>query len=160
VLEPSDFARALVAGKVARMPSAENSVVIARPRSDVFAFVADHENDPQWRPGVLDIARASGDGQGAVYRQGVKGPMGRRVDADFEVTAYQDDTLLAFRTLAGPVRPEGSYRFEDADGATRVTLALNANLRGAQKLMAPMVSKAMRNEVAALANLKRVLESR
>ena len=141
------------------MPSAENSVVIERPRSEVFAFVADHENDPKWRPGVVDIKRASGEGQGAVYTQGVQGPMGKRIDADFEVTAYQPDTLLAFRTLAGPVQPEGSYRFEEVDGATRVTFSLNAQLRGAQKLMAPMVGKAMRTQVAALDDLKRVLEA-
>jgi uncharacterized membrane protein len=140
------------------MPSAENSVVISRPRSEVFAFVADHENDPRWRPGVADIKRASGAGQGAIYTQGVKGPMGRRIDADFEVTAYQPDTLLAFRTLAGPVRPEGSFRFEDADGGTRVTFSLNADLTGGKRLMAPMVGKSMRGEVAALDNLKRVLE--
>jgi uncharacterized membrane protein len=145
--------------KIARVPSAENIIVIDRPRSDVFSFVTEHENDPRWRPGVLDIKRASGEGQGAVYTQGVQGPMGKRIDADFEVTAYQPDTLLAFRTLAGPVRPEGSYRFEDADGGTRVTFSLNANLRGAQKLMAPMVGKSMRNQVAALDDLKRVLES-
>jgi Polyketide cyclase / dehydrase and lipid transport len=84
--------------------------------------------------------------------------MGKRIDADFEVTAYQADTLIAFRTLAGPVRPEGSYRFEDADGGTRVTFSLNADLRGARKLMAPMVGKSMRNQVAALTDLKRVLE--
>jgi uncharacterized membrane protein len=141
------------------MPAAENSVVVNRSRSEVFAFVADHENDPKWRPGVLDIKRASGEGQGASYTQGVRGPMGRRVDADFEVTAYQPGTLIAFRTLAGPVRPEGSYRFEDADGGTRVTFSLNASLRGAQKLMAPMIGKSMRSQVGALPDLKRVLEA-
>jgi len=133
--------------------------VIEKPRSEVFAFVADHENDARWRPGVLDIARASGEGKGAVYRQGVKGPMGKRIDADFEVTAYQEGSLLAFRTLGGPVQPEGSYRFEDADGGTRVTFSLNATLRGPQKLMTPMVAKSMRSQVDALSNLKRVLES-
>ena len=140
------------------MPSAENSIVINRPRSDVFAFVANHENDPRWRPGVVDIARASGEGQGAVYRQGVKGPMGKRIAADFEVTAYEEGSHLAFRTLGGPVQPEGSYVFEDANGGTRVTFSLNANLRGPQKLMAPMVSKSMRSQVDALTNLTRVLE--
>ena len=133
--------------------------MIEKPRSEVFAFVADHENDARWRPGVLDIARASGEGKGAVYRQGVKGPMGKRIDADFEVTAYQEGSLLAFRTLGGPVQPEGSYRFEDADGGTRVTFSLNATLRGPQKLMTPMVAKSMRSQVDALSNLKRVLES-
>jgi uncharacterized membrane protein len=125
----------------------------------VFTFVANHENDPKWRPGVLDITRASGEGRGAIWRQGLKGPMGKRIDGDFEVTAYEEGSLLAFRTLGGPVQPEGSYRFEDANGGTRVTFSLSANLRGPQKLMAPMVGKSMRNQVAALDNLKRVLES-
>ena len=141
------------------MPQAENSIVINRPRSEVFEFVANHENDPKWRPGVLDIARASGQGQGEIWRQGLEGPMGRRIDGDFEVTAYQEGTLLAFRTLGGPVQPEGSYRFEDANGGTCVTFSLSANLKGPQKLMAPMVAKSMRNQVGALPTLKRVLES-
>ena len=141
------------------MPAAENSVIVNRPRSEVFSFVANHENDAKWRPGVLDITRASGEGVGAVYRQGVKGPMGRRISADFEVTAHEQNSHIAFRTLSGPVRPEGSYRFEDADSGTRVTFSLSANLRGAQKLMSPMVSRSMRSEVGALENLKRVLES-
>jgi carbon monoxide dehydrogenase subunit G len=140
------------------MPSAENSIVIERSRPEVFAFVAEHENDKAWRPGVLDLERASGEGRGAVYRQGVKGPFGRRIPADFEVTAYEKDSHIAFRTLGGPVQPEGSYRFEDADGGTRVTFALNADLRGPQKLMAPMVRRSMSSQVAALENLKSVLE--
>ena len=141
------------------MPSTENSVVVNKPRSEVFAFVADHENDPKWRPGVFDIKRASGEGHGAVYRQGVKGPMGRRIPADFEVTAYEVNSHIAFRTLGGPVQPEGSYTFEDADGGTRITFSLSAHLRGPQKLMAPMVVRSMRAQVDALQNLKRVLES-
>jgi uncharacterized membrane protein len=125
----------------------------------VFEFVANHENDAKWRPGVLDIERASGAGRGAIYRQGVKGPMGRRIAADFEVTAYEEDSHIAFRTLSGPVRPEGAYRFEDADGATRVTFSLTAELKGAQKLMSPMVAGSMRSQVEALPSLKRLLES-
>ena len=84
------------------MPSAENSIVVKRGRPEVFAFVADHENDKVWRPGVLDIERASGEGRGAVYRQGIKGPLGRRIPADFEVTAYEKDSHVAFRALAAP----------------------------------------------------------
>ena len=63
------------------MPSAENSIVINKPVAEVFAFVADHENDPKWRPGVNDIKHASGEGVGTVYRQGMKGPFGRRIPA-------------------------------------------------------------------------------
>jgi hypothetical protein len=33
------------------MPSASSEIVINCPRDDVFAFLADHHNDPQWRSG-------------------------------------------------------------------------------------------------------------
>jgi uncharacterized protein YndB with AHSA1/START domain len=50
------------------MPEATNSVEIHRSPAEVFAFLADGTNDPQWRNGVLDIQLKSGEGNGAVYR--------------------------------------------------------------------------------------------
>jgi uncharacterized membrane protein len=94
------------------VPAASHSVTVNRPASEVFAFVADGENEPSWRPGVLDIRRVSGEGVGAVYRQGVRDPGGRRIAADYQVTAYQPDTLTAFETIAGPVRPTGEFLLE------------------------------------------------
>jgi uncharacterized protein YndB with AHSA1/START domain len=143
------------------MPSAENEIVIDRPVPEVYAFLADAENDPQWRPGVLELRRASGEGVGAVYRQVVKGPMGRSIDADIETTELVPDELIAFRTRTGPVRPTGRYELSSADGGTRVRFRLDAELSGAKKLlMGRMVEKTMRSEVGALDNLKRVIETR
>ena len=141
-----------------RMPSGEHSVVIDRPLPEVFAFVADKENDPRWRPGVAEISKASGEGRGAVYQQTVKGPGGKPVDADFEITELDPNKRIAFRTIAGPVRPEGSFEFAEADGGTRVTFSLRAELSGLKRLMTPMVTKTMRHELDALDNLKRELE--
>ena len=142
------------------MPSASHSVTINRPASEVFAFVAEGENAPRWRTGVLDIRRVSGQGVGAVYRQGVRGPGGRRVAADYQVTAYQPDTLLAFKTIAGPVRPTGEFRLDEADGATTLTLSLRADLAGVKRLvMSGMVQKTMDAEVAAIGNVKVLLEA-
>ena len=75
------------------MPSARRTVTIPRSAADVFALVADERNATRWRWGVLDVELASGQGAGAVYRQGVRGPGGRRIAADFEITAY--DHVLA-----------------------------------------------------------------
>src|ERR1700674_5080371 len=112
------------------MPSAQHSVSINRPAADVFAFVADGTNAKQWRPGVLDVSHLAGEGTGAVYRQGVKGPGGRRIAADYEVTAYEPGRRLAFRAIAGPVRPSGEYRFESAGETTTVTFSLEATVTG------------------------------
>jgi uncharacterized protein YndB with AHSA1/START domain len=142
------------------VPSAENSVTINRPLHEVFAFVADKENDPRWRPGVAEIKRESGDGTaGTKYRQLIHGPGGRSIPADIEITGYEPGKRLAFRATAGPVRPEGSFDFVEEGGATRVTFRLDAELAGMKKLMAPMVGKSMRNEVQALDRLKQILET-
>jgi uncharacterized protein YndB with AHSA1/START domain len=141
------------------MPDAVSEIVIARPAEAVFAYLADAENDVHWRPGVLEIERVSGAGPGARYRQVVSGPAGRRIDADIEITEHQPATRLAFRTVAGPVRPEGAYDLAPVEGGTRVRFSLHAELPGLKKAMAPMVRKTMAGEVANLANLKRVLES-
>jgi carbon monoxide dehydrogenase subunit G len=39
------------------VPNAQNSVTINKPMGEVFAFLADGENEKQWRPGVKEIRR-------------------------------------------------------------------------------------------------------
>ena len=140
------------------MPSAVRTVVIDRPVADVFAFVADGENAQKWRPGVLEVSRKSGDGRGTIYRQIVKGPGGRKIDADYEVIEYQPPVYLAFRAIAGPVRPVGSYDLRSQDGGTELTFRLSAEIGGWKNLvMGGAVQKTMDAEMA-LDQLKKVLE--
>lgn len=142
------------------MPKATSEIVIKCPPADVFAFLADPENDPQWRSGVLDLKRVSGSGLGARYVQGVKGPGGRRIPADIEITELTPGEAIAFQTVAGPLRPRGRYVLETADGGTRVRFELEADVRGVKRLIAPMVQKTMNNEVRQLEALKQVIETR
>jgi uncharacterized protein YndB with AHSA1/START domain len=142
------------------MPHAERTVTINRPPAVVFAFFADSENDPQWRPHVKEISRNGPIGAGMTYHQRVAGPGGRAVPSDFEVTAYEPDTHLAFRVTAGPVRPVGDYKFRPVPGGTEMTLSLSAELTGVKKmLMSRPVQTAMDSEVAGLDRAKQILES-
>lgn len=140
------------------MPEAASTIEIRRPVDEVFAFLSDGENDRRWRSGVLDVRRKSGHGRGAIYEQGVKGPFGRRVPADYEITVFEPEQRIGFRAIAGPVRPEGSYELTPTDGGTQVKFALRAAPRGLAKLMTPIVAKTMRSEVAQLDRLRTVLE--
>ena len=142
------------------MSEARHQVTIRRPAGEVFAFIADGLNGPKWRPGIIDIALVSVSGVGATYKQGVKGPGGRRVEADYRVTAYEPDARLAFEAIAGPVRPTGEYVLEEVEGGTRLAFALRAELGGIKKLlMGGAVQKAMDSEVGATERLKSLLES-
>jgi uncharacterized protein YndB with AHSA1/START domain len=142
------------------LPDAANEIVIACPPEQVFEFFANPENDIQWRTGVTDIKRISGEQVGARYAQGVKGPGGRRVDADIEITEWDKPAAVAFRVTAGPVRPRGRYTFTPVERGTRVRFELEAELTGLKRLMGSMVKKTMEREVAQLAAAKAVLESR
>jgi uncharacterized protein YndB with AHSA1/START domain len=143
------------------MPHAQRSVTIARPIEAVFAYLADGEKCPEWRSGVLDIKRVSGDGGvGTRYAQGVKGPMGRRITADYEITAYDPNRAIEFQTTAGPARPHGRYELAVENEGTNLTFSLDAELGGIRKLlMGSAVQRTMELEVQALDRLKAVLEA-
>jgi uncharacterized membrane protein len=141
------------------VPHAEHSVTINRPAAEVFQFFADGERSAEWRTGVVSIKKVSGDGVGMQYAQSVKGPGGRAIAADYRITEFAPNSLLAFEATAGPVRPRGRYVLAESDGATAVTFSLEAELSGLKKLlMGAMVSKTMTAEVHALAKAKDVLE--
>jgi uncharacterized membrane protein len=141
------------------MAAAQRSIVINRPVDEVWAFVTDGTTAPKWRSGVLDVTKVSGSGVGETWKQGVKGPGGRRIDADYEITAWDPGRVMAFKAIAGPVRPTGEYRFAAEDGGTRLSFSLQAELSGIKKLlMGGAVQSTMDAEMAALDRLKAVLE--
>jgi uncharacterized membrane protein len=142
------------------MPSARHEITVHRPIGEVFSFIADGLNGPKWRSGITDIALVSGSGVGATYKQGVRGPGGRRVDADYRITAFEPNSRLAFEGVAGPVRPKGEYVFEHVDDGTQLRFSLDAELSGIKKLlMSGAVQKTMDAEVHSIERLKALLES-
>ena len=142
------------------MPHAQRTIVIARTQADVYEFFADAENDKQWRPGVALIRREGPLAVGTRYTQRIAGPGGRQVPADVEITELDPDTRVAFRGVAGPVRPVGDYSFAPAEGGTAVTFTLDAELSGVKKfVMGKPVQKSMDAEMANLDKAKALLES-
>jgi uncharacterized protein YndB with AHSA1/START domain len=141
------------------MPHAERTIVIDRPQGEVFAFFADGENDPRWRPAVKTMQREGPLGVGAHYHQRLKAG-GREVPADIEITAFDPDERVAFRTVSGPARLEGSYTMSAAEGGTAVKFTLHSDLTGIKKLlMAKPMQKAMDGEMTNLDKAKAILES-
>lgn len=139
------------------MAHAKGSITIERPVNEVFDFLADGMNNPRWRPSVIDIQPVSG--KPATYKQGLKGPGGRRIDGDYEITESRKNELIRFQVIAGPARPTGTYQFEATGSSTRLTFSLDYETKGFAKLMDPMITATMRSEIGLLSNLKTYLEN-
>jgi len=143
------------------MPHAERSIVIDRPPDEVFAFFSDPANDRRWRAGVNVMEPQGAVGVGRRVHQVVAGPGGRGITADIEVTAYEPPSRYAFKTVAGPARPVGEFRFEPAAAGTEVRFTLDAQLGGLKGLfMNGAVQRSMDGEMAALDRAKAILEGR
>lgn len=142
------------------MPSATRTTTIRRPVHEVFAFFADPANDTKWRDQVKEIKAETTRRVGGRIHQVIAGPGGRSIPADIEITAYDPPEKYGFKVIAGPVRPEGKFEFQDVDGSsTEVSFSLSASIGGLKKLfMSGAVQKSMDGEMAALDKARQILE--
>jgi uncharacterized protein YndB with AHSA1/START domain len=137
----------------------DSSVVIRRPVADVFTFVADTRNDPQWHLDATDVVKTSvaDIGPGTTFTVGIRF-MGRR-EARWRVTEFEPDRREVIRVAAEPFNPTLTYLCEPADGSTRFTRRIEIEPRGYVRVLAPLVKKMIeRRQTAFVQRLKDVLE--
>ena len=142
------------------MAAATNSIDINRPIEQVYRFLANGLNNPQWRPPVTDIKLASGSPGtvGAVYKQRIKGPFGISIPADYRLVQAIDNFRIKFEVITGPARPVGLFDLEPTASGSRVKFSLSYEPKGLKRLINPLIQKVMDAEVRNLANLKRAIE--
>jgi hypothetical protein len=105
------------------MAQLQQSVDIARPLEEVFAFVANPGNDAQWGSNLLEVTQVSRGplGVGARFRYKARFA-GRQFELVREVTEYEPNRRQAVKTISGPLRFGGVRTFEAIPGGTRITL--------------------------------------
>ena len=106
----------------------EESVEIDRPPEEVFSYVANPENLPEWTNMVLEVRKdAEGQPQEGDRFSVVAKFLGRRFETPFEVSAHEPPRQHADRSTGGPFEQEFIYTFEQtADGKTRLTVKVSA----------------------------------
>jgi len=142
------------------MITAEQSAIIDRPIEDVFAFIGDQTNAPQWQAGLLEVRRTTGGPIGVGTKHTLARTfMRRKLEADNEYVAYEPNQLITFRSTSGPVRFVASYLFDVVPGGTRLTSRIEMDASGFTSLAGPLVAVGLKREMkAALRELKNLLE--
>jgi uncharacterized protein YndB with AHSA1/START domain len=140
------------------MATFQNTVTIARPADEVFAFLADFSNIPAWNYAIARTAQTSPGpvGVGASYRQTRTIPS--RSEETFEVTDFAPPSRLAINGQIGPFHATSSYLLQPTADGTRLTNHVelkptSALLRPIGPLAVPAVKAAVARNLDTLRHL-------
>jgi uncharacterized protein YndB with AHSA1/START domain len=147
------------AGEERLVATFENTVIIRRPIEEVFGFLSQFENVPEWNYAIVETRKVSEGpvGVGTIYHQVRSVPS--RSEERFEVTVYNPSRHLELRGQLGPFPSRLSYALDALPEGTRVTNTVELELRGPGRLLGRVAVPRVRDAVAAnLRKLKEVLE--
>lgn len=136
----------------------KHSIEIVRPVSEVFAFVANFENNPRWQAGMRACRWTSEQTMtvGSTYVQEAKF-LGRRIDTHFRVSEFLPGSRIAIESTAStfPIQVARSVKPLD-ERRCLVTAHIRGQPKGLLKLFSGMVKKRVQKDYQAL---KVLLES-
>jgi uncharacterized protein YndB with AHSA1/START domain len=125
----------------------EATVVIDRPIEEVFAFLANGENDPKFSPRVLEISKTTDGppGVGTVYASTVK-DAGVKTNREFKLTEFEPPTRIRWTEVSKNLvsAPEGGYDLAPEGSGTRVTIYNVLEGHGVGKVIAPLALRSAR----------------
>ncbi|HEY1358415.1 MAG TPA: SRPBCC family protein [Thermoleophilaceae bacterium] len=139
------------------------SVVIERPIEDVFAFLADGENDPKFSARIIEIHKTTDGppGVGTVYESKVNDG-GFKSDRKFEITDFEQPSKIrwAERSKNMVTVPAGGYDLEPADGGTKLSFFNEFEGHGFGKLLKGFALRQARKQADDFANsIKKAVEA-
>jgi len=141
----------------------EGTAHIDRPIEEVFAFLADGENDPKFSPRVVEIAKTSDGplGVGTTYASTVK-DAGMTTKREFKLTQFDPPTRIRWTELSKNLvtAQEGGYDLAPDGDGTKMTIHNVLKGNGFGKLLTPLALRAARKDADAFAErIKRAVEA-
>ena len=124
------------------------TVSIRRPPGDVFQFVADLRNFPEWRANLASsavVSEAYTDVGARCDEQIQMGP--RKIPASCEITAFSVGRRFSFRALSPGLVYDGNVVVEPQAGGSTFTLSGEVRLNGPLRLLQPFIRARMRDGV-------------
>jgi uncharacterized protein YndB with AHSA1/START domain len=145
------------------MLTTEHSVIIDRPRKEVWDYTTDPANQPEWLPNVIEHeAGRAGQPEVGDRARNVGKVAGRRFTSTQEVTDVVPGETFAFKGVEGPFPYAFRWSFEDVGGGTRFTVRGETPGFGGLfgKLTDRLVLRIFERDMRAnLDNLKLILEA-
>lgn len=140
----------------------QSTVVIKRPIQEVWDFVSDCANEPQWHTDCSAARMTSPPPLRPGSTQAWAMSYAKGAEATLKVTALNPGRREQLETIAGPmdIKPTLTYTFEPVGETTRFTRAMDVRPTGKTRGMEPFLRRMMTNNNASyVQNLKQLLET-
>ena len=125
----------------------EKSLFINRPPQEVFDFATNPANFAQWQSSV-ECAEWTSDGPpgvGSTFMIVTKF-LGRKIEAEVEMTGWDPPNLSSFKSVGGPFPVAGTSRYETKENGTKVTLEGQIKPAGFFKLVEGLIGKQVQKQ--------------
>jgi uncharacterized protein YndB with AHSA1/START domain len=109
------------------------SVEIDRPPSEVFEYLTDAEKVPEWQSSAIEVRWEGEKAVGARINE-VRKFLGRRIESEVEVTAYEPPRRFALKSSSGPVPFSAEHVLSPVNGGTKIDFGAEAEPGGFFKL--------------------------
>jgi carbon monoxide dehydrogenase subunit G len=126
---------------------AHGEATISRPPEDVFDFLADARNEPQWLPGALSVEKTSEGpvGPGTTF----VGTYRRAGRVELELVEFERPRRVTIRARSKIVDFDDAIDLTPSGAGTRLGALMTAHPRGAMRLVTPLMARTMRRRFAA-----------
>jgi uncharacterized membrane protein len=138
-------------------------ITIARPLSEVAAYVADPDNAPEWYENIESVTwKTESPLQVGSEMTFVARFLGRRLSYTYRAEEFVPTERLKMSTVDGPFPMETTYTWSPSpQNATRMTLRNRGGATGLLSLLGPLESIAVRRATRKdLQRLRAILEAR
>lgn len=116
------------------------SVTIARPVDQVFAFLADPAKIPNWRPDVVETRSGGPLHAGSEFEEVIN--FGGRKAQTFRVEVFEANTTLEVAAIAGlGIRPTQRHAVSRRDGNTTLSIRVTVRTQGPFRLLEPLLPR-------------------
>ena len=136
------------------------TVSIARSAQEVFDFLTDVRNRPQWDAAVIseELTSPAPIGVGSTIHTRMRA-VGREVEFDWRVTQFDRPGRMVVVSVAGLMPTTLMLEFTPIGGGCDVSATIEGNPEGLMQLVEPMIAGAVRSSLGAgLGRAKALLE--
>jgi uncharacterized membrane protein len=138
----------------------EESIIIDHPVAEVFRFVSNFRSHKKFSRTFRDSKQITKGTVGIgteLYHKVIF--LGRRIETNSEVTAFEPNKQFAFKSTSGPIPEEFEYRFEALGGQTQVRFIYDVEPGSFFKMGEYYLRPRIEEEVTvSMQQLKKVLE--